>query len=139
MWGICAAPTASGHGRNAWRVKVLCLIPNTALVAGGEAPNNLAAGMGACMKEHSPGAGMMSTTMQTYSPMLVTESKSVAPELTLMQRPPVAILTERCRHSFQCKNLTSKEDFRRWEAPFGPIRQPDPGYLSTNQALRQLK
>lgn len=91
---ICAAPTANGHGRNAWRVEVLCLIPNryTALVAGGGAPvmNDLAAGMGACMKEHSPGAGIISTTMQTYSPMLVTESESVAPELTLMQRPPVA-------------------------------------------------
>ena len=59
--------------------------------------NDLAAGMGACMKKHSPGTRIMSTTMQTYSPMLVTESKSVVwhplRELTLIQRPPVAILT----------------------------------------------
>lgn len=97
MWGILSVlpppqmAMAGMHG--AWRCSASSPTGGyTALVAGGGAPvmDDLAAGMGACMKEHSPEAGIISTTMQTYSPMLVTESESVAPELTLMQRPPVA-------------------------------------------------
>lgn len=83
--------------------------------------NDLAAGMGACMKEHSPGTKRMSTTMQTYSPMLITESKSARTYFDAAPTSSLAISTGRCRHSLlsvQEPNL--KRGFPSWKAPFSP-------------------
>lgn len=68
MWGILSVlppPQMAMAGmHSAWRCSASSPTGRyTALVTGGGAPvmNDLAAGMGARMKEHSPGAGMMST------------------------------------------------------------------------------